>query len=545
LNSGPRNPKIDVLTTLANPNDGERFGGRRYGEPTADHTIEKRGFDGPAKELAMARELREAFTFDDVLLKPGLSEILPSDADVRSHVTRAIPLNIPIIASAMDTVTEARMAIAMAQAGGIGVIHRNFDIGVQAAQVRQVKKYESGMVVNPLTISPDAILADALQLMKDHGISGIPVVTGERPDRPGKLVGILTNRDVRFATDPKQKVSELMTKEKLVTVREGVSQAEAKRLLHQNRIEKLLVVDADYRCVGLITVKDIEKAVAYPLACKDEQGRLRVAAATTIGEAGFERTEKLIEAGVDIIVVDTAHGHSSRVLEAVNRIKRLSNAVQVIAGNVVTTEGTRALIDSGADSIKVGIGPGSICTTRIVAGVGMPQLTAIMDSVEAAKKANIPVIADGGIKYSGDLAKALAAGADVAMVGSLLAGTDETPGEVFLWQGRSYKAYRGMGSVGAMARGSADRYFQQDIKDALKLVPEGIEGQVAYKGPVSNVLHQLVGGLRAAMGYVGARSLDDFHQKAEFIRITGAGLRESHVHDVTITREAPNYPGGA
>jgi IMP dehydrogenase len=493
----------------------------------------------------MARELREAFTFDDVLLKPGLSEILPSEADVRSRVTRAIPLNIPVIASAMDTVTEARMAIAMAQAGGIGVIHRNFDIDVQAAQVRQVKKFESGMVVNPLTISPDATLADALQLMKDHGISGIPVVTGERPGRPGKLVGILTNRDVRFATDPQQKVSELMTREKLVTVREGVTQAEAKRLLHQHRIEKLLVVDAEYRCVGLITVKDIEKAVAHPLACKDEQGRLRVAAATTVGEAGFERTERLIDAGVDIVVVDTAHGHSSRVLEAVNRIKRLSNAVQVIAGNVATSEGARALIDSGADSIKVGIGPGSICTTRIVAGVGVPQLTAIMDAVDAAKKAEIPVIADGGIKFSGDLAKALAAGADVAMVGSLLAGTDETPGEVFLWQGRSYKAYRGMGSVGAMARGSADRYFQQDIKDTLKLVPEGIEGQVPYKGPAGNVLHQLVGGLRAAMGYVGARSLDEFHQKAEFIRITGAGLRESHVHDVTITREAPNYPGGA
>jgi len=493
----------------------------------------------------MARELREAFTFDDVLLKPGLSEILPSEADVRSRVTRAIPLNIPVIASAMDTVTEARMAIAMAQAGGIGVIHLNFDIDVQAAQVRQVKKFESGMVVNPLTISPDATLADARLLMKDHGISGIPVVTGERPDRPGKLVGILTNRDVRFDTDPQQRVSELMTREKLVTVREGVTQAEAKRLLHQHRIEKLLVVDAEYRCVGLITVKDIEKAVAHPLACKDEQGRLRVAAATTVGEIGFERTERLIDAGVDIVVVDTAHGHSSRVLEAVNRIKRLSNAVQVIAGNVATTDGARALIDSGADSIKVGIGPGSICTTRIVAGVGVPQLTAIMDAVDAAKKAGVPVIADGGIKFSGDLAKALAAGADVAMVGSLLAGTDETPGEVFLWQGRSYKAYRGMGSVGAMARGSADRYFQQDIKDTLKLVPEGIEGQVPYKGPAGNVLHQLVGGLRAAMGYVGARSLDEFHQKAEFIRITGAGLRESHVHDVTITREAPNYPGGA
>src|SRR5947207_61717 len=491
-----------------------------------------------------ARVLREAYTFDDVLLKPGLSEILPSEADVRSYVTRAIPLNIPVIASAMDTVTEARMAIAMAQAGGIGVIHRNFEIAVQAAQVRQVKKFESGMVVNPLTIDPEATLADALHLMKDHGISGIPVVTGGRPEKPGKLVGILTNRDVRFATDPQQKVSDLMTKENLVTVREGVSQAEAKRLLHQHRIEKLLVVDAEYRCVGLITVKDIEKAVAHPLACKDEQGRLRVAAATTVGDTGFERKEKLIEAGVDIVVVDTAHGHSSRVLEAVNRIKRLSNAVQVIAGNVATSEGARALIDSGADSIKVGIGPGSICTTRIVAGVGMPQLTAIMDTVDAARKANIPVIADGGIKYSGDLAKALAAGADIAMVGSLLAGTDETPGEVFLWQGRSYKAYRGMGSVGAMARGSADRYFQQDIKDTLKLVPEGIEGQVPYKGPVGNVMHQLAGGLRAAMGYVGARTLAEFHDKAQFVRITGAGLRESHVHDVTITRESPNYPGG-
>ncbi|TAK49861.1 MAG: IMP dehydrogenase [Xanthobacteraceae bacterium] len=484
--------------------------------------------------------LREAFTFDDVLLKPGLSDILPSEADIRTRVTRSIPLNIPIMASAMDTVTEARMAIAMAQAGGIGVIHRNFEIDEQAAQVRQVKKYESGMVVNPLTVGPDETLADALTLMKENGISGIPVVTG---GKPGRLVGILTNRDVRFATDPRQKVSELMTHENLVTVREGVGQDEAKRLLHQHRIEKLLVVDDQYRCVGLITVKDMEKAVAYPLACKDEQGRLRVAAASTVGDLGFARAEKLIEAGVDVVVVDTAHGHSSRVLEAVTRIKRLSNAVQVVAGNVATAEGAQALIDSGADAIKVGIGPGSICTTRIVAGVGVPQLTAIMDVVSAAKKAGAAVIADGGIKYSGDLAKALAAGADIAMVGSLLAGTDETPGEVFLFQGRSYKAYRGMGSVGAMARGSADRYFQQDIKDTLKLVPEGIEGQVPYKGPVANVLHQLAGGLRAAMGYTGARTLSEFHTKAQFVRISSAALRESHVHDVTITRESPNYPG--
>ena len=486
--------------------------------------------------------LREALTFDDVLLKPGLSELLPSDADIRSRITREIAVNIPIIASAMDTVTESKMAIAMAQAGGIGVIHRNLEPEEQAAQVRQVKKFEAGMVVNPVTIHPDATLADALALMRAHSISGIPVVEGGGNGKVGKLVGILTNRDVRFATDPRQKVAELMTKERLVTVRESVGQDEAKRLLHQHRIEKLLVVDDQYRCVGLITVKDIEKAVANPHACKDEQGRLRVAAATTVGDKGFDRTERLIAAGVDLVVVDTAHGHSRSVLDAVGRIKRLSNAVQVVAGNVATAEGAKALIDAGADSIKVGIGPGSICTTRIVAGVGVPQLTAIMDAVEVARVSNIPVIADGGIKYSGDLAKALAAGADCAMVGSLLAGTDETPGEVFLYQGRSYKTYRGMGSVGAMARGSADRYFQQDIKDTLKLVPEGIEGQVPYKGAAATVLHQLAGGLRAAMGYVGAKTLADLHQKAEFIRISGAGMRESHVHDVTITRESPNYP---
>ena len=494
--------------------------------------------------------LSEALTFDDVLLKPGLSEVMPSDADVRTRVTRGIELNMPIVASAMDTVTETKMAIAMAQAGGIGVIHRNMEPEEQAAQVRQVKKFESGMVVNPVTIHPQATLAEARTLMKDFGISGIPVVERSAgtssinvpPSAPGKLVGILTNRDVRFATDPRQTVAELMTKEKLVTVREGVGQDEAKRLLHQFRIEKLLVVDAQYRCVGLITVKDMEKAVTNPDACKDEQGRLRVAAATTVGELGFRRTEALIEAGVDLVVVDTAHGHSKQVLDAVTRIKRLSNAVQVVAGNIATADGAKALIDAGADSIKVGIGPGSICTTRIVAGVGVPQLTAIMDAVSVAHARDTPVIADGGIKYSGDLAKALAAGADCAMIGSLLAGTDETPGEVFLYQGRSYKTYRGMGSVGAMARGSADRYFQQDIKDLLKLVPEGVEGQVPYKGAAATVLHQLSGGLRAAMGYVGARTLTELHSKAEFVRISGAGLRESHVHDVTITRESPNYP---
>jgi IMP dehydrogenase len=485
---------------------------------------------------------REAYTFDDVLLKPGLSDVLPSDVDIRSRITRSVSLNIPILASAMDTVTEANMAIAMAQAGGIGVIHRNLDPDVQAAQVRRVKKFESGMVVNPVTIQPGATLEDALTLMQEHRISGIPVVEGGGNGRAGKLVGILTNRDVRFATDKRQKVSELMTKERLITVSESVGQDEAKRLLHQHRIEKLLVVDSDYRCVGLVTVKDIEKAVAHPNACKDEQGRLRVAAATSVGEAGFARSEALIDAGVDLVVVDTAHGHSRRVLETVMRIKRMSNAVQVVAGNIATAEGAKALIDAGADAIKVGIGPGSICTTRIVAGVGVPQLTAIMDAVDVAKQTNTPVIADGGIKYSGDLAKAMAAGADCVMIGSLLAGTDETPGEVFLYQGRSYKTYRGMGSVTAMARGSADRYFQQEIKDTLKLVPEGIEGQVPYKGPVANVVHQLVGGLRAAMGYVGAKDLTEFHDKAEFVRISGAGLRESHVHDVTITRESPNYP---
>lgn len=491
--------------------------------------------------MSRLTSLEEALTFDDVLLKPGLSDVMPAEVDVRTRITRSISLNIPIISSAMDTVTEYRMAIAMAQAGGIGVIHRNLDPEVQADHVRQVKRFESGMVLNPITIHPDETLADALALMKRHGFSGFPVVERGPNGKAGKLVGILTNRDVRFATRPDQPVAELMTKDRLVTVGEGVSQEEAKRLLHQFRIEKLLVVDEHYRCTGLITVKDIEKQVANPHACKDEHGRLRVAAATTVGEQGYERTEMLIDAGVDLVVVDTAHGHSQKVLDQVTRIKRLSNKVQVVAGNVATAAATRALIDAGADAVKVGIGPGSICTTRIVAGVGVPQLTAIMDSVEAAQASGTPVIADGGIKFSGDLAKALAAGAEVAMIGGLLAGTDEAPGEVFLYQGRSYKSYRGMGSLGAMARGSADRYFQAEVQDSLKLVPEGVEGRVGYKGPVGTVIHQLVGGLKAAMGYTGNRTIAEMQTNCRFRRITNAGLRESHVHDVQVTREAPNY----
>ncbi len=484
-----------------------------------------------------------ALTFDDVLIRPGPSEVLPNEVQVASRVTRSISLNIPVLSSAMDTVTEARLAIAMAQAGGIGVIHRNLDPELQAAEVAQVKKFESGMVVNPVTIPPDGTLADALQLMAEHRISGIPVVETVVEGSPGgKLVGILTNRDVRFATNPGQRVAELMTKEGLVTVKDNVDMEEAKRLLHQHRIEKLIVVDDEYRCVGLITVKDIEKARAHPNACKDDQGRLRVAAATSVGDPGFARAEQLIDAGVDLVVVDTAHGHSRLVLDQVRRIKKHSHSVQALAGNVATGDGTKALIDAGADAIKVGIGPGSICTTRIVAGVGVPQFTALLESVDVARKADVPVISDGGIRYSGDLAKALAAGADCVMLGSLLAGTDESPGEVFLYQGRSYKAYRGMGSISAMARGSADRYFQQDIKDTLKLVPEGIEGQVPHKGPVGSVLHQLIGGLRASMGYTGSATIPDFQTRAKFIRISTASFRESHVHDVTITRESPNYP---
>jgi IMP dehydrogenase len=485
-----------------------------------------------------------ALTFDDVLLLPAASEVMPSQVNVGANVTKSVKLNIPILSSAMDTVTESRMAIAVAQEGGVGVIHRNLTPEEQARQVSLVKKYESGIVLNPVTIHPTATLREAYELMAANGISGIPVVElATKGAKTGKLVGILTNRDVRFATNLDQPVSELMTKEKLVTVKRSVTQDDAKRLLHQHRIEKLLVVDDAYHCIGLITVKDIEKAQKHPNACKDEAGRLRVAAATTVGDDGFKRTELLMAAGCDLIVVDTAHGHSAMVIEAVKRIKTLSNSVQVIAGNVATASATRALIDAGADAVKVGIGPGSICTTRIVAGVGVPQLTAVMSCAAEARKSGIPVIADGGIKYSGDIAKALAAGASCVMIGSLLAGTDESPGDTYLYQGRTYKAYRGMGSVGAMARGSADRYFQQEVRDALKLVPEGVEGQVAYKGAAEAVLHQLVGGLRASMGYLGARTLTDFQQRARFVRISPAAMRESHTHGVAITRESPNYPG--
>lgn len=486
-------------------------------------------------------DIRLGLTFDDVLLLPAASDVMPAQVDVRTRVTQSINLNMPLLSAAMDTVTEAPMAIAMAQAGGMGVLHRNMSDEEQAAMVRQVKKYESGMVVNPVTMFPDETLADAMELMHRHKISGIPVVERSDGNGPKKLVGILTHRDVRFATNMEQPASELMT-EKVVTVKEGVSSNEAKRLFHQHRIEKLIVVDDDYRCVGLITVKDMEKAVAHPDACKDSKGRLRVAAATTVGDKGYERAGALIEAECDLIVLDTAHGHSARVVEQVEKIKKTWGNAQLVAGNVATAEAARALIGAGADGIKVGIGPGSICTTRIVAGVGVPQLTAVNDVAEVATKQNIPVIADGGLRTSGDVAKAIAAGASLCMVGSLLAGTEEAPGEVFLYQGRSYKAYRGMGSVGAMARGSADRYFQDDVKDTLKLVPEGVEGQVPYKGLASNVLHQLVGGLRASMGYTGSRTIDDMRTKAEFVRITNSGLQESHVHDVTITRESPNYP---
>jgi IMP dehydrogenase len=485
--------------------------------------------------------IREALTFDDVLLEPGASEVMPSQVSTKARLTRSVGLNVPIVSSAMDTVTEAAMAIAMAQNGGIGVLHRNLSVEEQAEQVRRVKRYESGMVVNPLTLSPDATLAEAFKIMDEKKISGFPVVEKSGPG-PGRLVGILTNRDMRFARDPNQKVGALMTKEGLATVRPGASREEVEAILHRRKIERVIVVDENYACVGLITVKDMEKAQKHPHAAKDAEGRLRVAAASSVGDAGFARAEALIEAGCDVIVIDTAHGHSAQVLAQVSRVKRASNATQVVAGNVATYDGAKALIDAGADAVKVGIGPGSICTTRIVAGVGVPQLTAVMDAARAARSSGAPIIADGGVKYSGDVAKALAAGADCVMIGSLLAGTDEAPGEVFMYQGRPYKSYRGMGSLGAMARGSADRYFQADVKEQMKLVPEGIEGQTPYKGPASSILHQLVGGVRASMGYVGAATIEELQAKAKFVRITNAGLRESHVHDVQITREAPNYP---
>ena len=483
----------------------------------------------------MAGNFPEYLTFDDVLMKPGASSVLPAEVSTATHLTKSLKLSVPVISAAMDTVTEAPMAIAMAQAGGIGVIHKNLNPQEQAEQVARVKRFESGMVVNPITIAPEATLGDLVELKKRHKVSGIPVV-----DAFGKLSGIITNRDVRFTTDLNSKVAELMTRN-LVTVREGVDRAEAKRLLHKHRIEKLIVVDDDFKCLGLITVNDMEKEANHPLAAKDERGRLLVAAATGVGDAGFARAEALLDAGVDVLVLDTAHGHSIHVANQVTRIKKLSNRVQLIAGNVATAEGVKALIGAGADCVKIGIGPGSICTTRVVAGVGVPQLSAIIECAEEGALQNVPVIADGGIKLSGDFAKALAAGASVVMMGSILAGTDEAPGEVFLYNGRSFKSYRGMGSVGAMARGSADRYFQQDVGNMLKLVPEGIEGQVPHKGAVAAVLHQMVGGLRAAMGYVGAATIPELQSKVKFVRITNAGLRESHVHDVMITREAPNY----
>ncbi len=531
-----------MVITLANPwagNDSFPLTGFRFSDA-------QKGRARPLAKIITSITGESALTFDDVLLQPALSDVLPAQVDIRTRVTKDIFLNIPILSSAMDTVTESRMAIAMAQAGGLGVIHKNLDVARQAEEVRAVKSFESGMVVNPITIGPEATLADALALMQANHISGIPVVEngGKGGRNLGRLVGILTNRDVRFASNPHQPIAELMTHQNLITVRDGVSKDDAKRLLHAHRIEKLLVTDEHGRCVGLITVKDIEKAQLNPSAVKDAQGRLRVAAASGVGDAGFERSLALIDAGVDLLVIDTAHGHSQGVLKSVERVKRESNSTRIVAGNVATREATKALIDAGADTVKVGIGPGSICTTRIVAGVGVPQLAAVMACAEEGERQGIPVIADGGIKFSGDMAKALAGGASCVMVGSLLAGTDESPGEVYLYQGRSYKSYRGMGSVGAMARGSADRYFQEEVNDSLKLVPEGIEGQVPYKGPAGTVLHQLAGGLRAAMGYTGAHNLTEFRDNATFVKISGAALSESHVHDVSITRESPNYRGG-
>ena len=482
-------------------------------------------------------EIREALTFDDVLLVPAASAVLPSTADTRTHVTKSIAMNIPLLSSAMDTVTEGRMAIAMAQAGGMGIVHKNLDVEAQAQEIRQVKRFISGTVYNPVTLTPDQTLADARVLMARYRVTGFPVVNDK-----GLVVGIVTNRDMRFATDDDTPVSVMMTSDNLAMLQEPADLDEARSLMQARRIEKLLITDGTGKLTGLLTLKDSEQAVLNPMACKDQLGRLRVGAATGVGDAGFERSQALIEAGVDMLVVDTAHGHSEGVARAVERIKTLSNEVQVCAGNVATGEATKALIGAGADAVKVGIGPGSICTTRMVAGVGVPQLTAIMDC--AAAGGDVPVIADGGIKFSGDFAKAIAAGASCAMVGSMIAGTDESPGEVILYQGRSFKSYRGMGSLGAMARGSADRYFQKDAASD-KLVPEGIEGQVPYKGSASAVVHQLVGGLRAAMGYTGCATVPEMRRNCTFVKITGAGLRESHVHDVQITRESPNYRIGS
>ncbi len=482
-------------------------------------------------------DIREGLTFDDVLLEPGPSDVVPTAVDTKTKFTRTLNLNIPLVSSAMDTVTEAPLAVAMAQNGGMGIVHRNLTNEQQADEIRAVKRFESGMVINPIVIHPDTKLAEIRDIIARRSISGFPVVERET----NKLVGILTNRDIRFEGEGSKIAAEVMTKDNLITVKEGADLAEARALMARHRIERIIVVDDAYRAVGLITVKDMEKSQTYPNAAKDSAGRLLVGGASTVGDAGFERSMALVEAGADVVVIDTAHGHSALVSAAVTRLRKETNRVQIVAGNVATYEATKALIDAGADAVKVGIGPGSICTTRIVAGVGVPQLTAILDSVRAAEGTGVPVIADGGIKFSGDLAKAIAAGASTAMLGSMFAGTEEAPGEVILYQGRSYKSYRGMGSVGAMASGSADRYFQKEVRDSMKLVPEGIEGQVPYKGPVGPVIHQLVGGLRAAMGYVGAPTIEEFQRRARFVRITGAGLRESHVHDVMITREAPNY----
>ncbi|EHH68293.1 inosine-5'-monophosphate dehydrogenase [Gluconobacter morbifer G707] len=495
----------------------------------------KRGMSSSCT-ASLNERIREALAFDDVLVEPAESSVLPAQTSTRTRLTRSIELNIPLMSSAMDTVTEDGMAIAMAQQGGMGVIHKNLSIEEQAEQVRRVKRFESGMVVNPVTVGPDQTLAEVQAIMTRHGVSGLPVV-----EESGVLVGILTNRDMRFANDPDTRVRDLMTHENLVTVLNGAAPDEARTLLHRHRIEKLLVVDENQRCIGLITVKDMDKAITHPLAIKDSQGRLRCAAAVGVGEDGLKRAAALVEAGVDVVVVDTAHGHSRGVLSAVETLKHRHAGLQIIAGNVATPQAARALIAAGADCVKVGIGPGSICTTRVVAGVGVPQFSAVMETAAACHELDIPAIADGGIRTSGDIVKAIGAGADVVMVGSLLAGTDESPGETFLYQGRAYKAYRGMGSLGAMARGSADRYFQAEVRDTLKLVPEGIEGQVAYKGSMAPVVHQLVGGLKAGMGYTGSATVADLQVRTMFRRITNAGLRESHVHDVTITREAPNY----